>query len=63
MVGLSGLLVVLVGLAKNNLVISQPEGILVHCNGVEVHVGVGALGLAGGGSIEVPDRKLCEKRK
>ena len=57
-VGLCGLLVVLVGLAEDNLVVSQPEGILVHGNGVQVDVGVGTLGLSGGGAIEVPDGKL-----
>ena len=57
-VGLSGLLVVLVGLAEDNLVVSQPEGIFVQGNRVKVDIRVGALSLSSGGSIEVPDGKF-----
>ena len=63
MVGLCGLLVVLVRLAEDDLVVSQPEGILVHGDGVEVDIGVGALGLSGGGAVKVPNGKLWKKKK
>lgn len=57
-VGLCGLLVVLVGLAEDQLVVTQTEGVAVDGDGVEVHVRVGPLGLAGGAAIEVPDGEL-----
>ena len=47
MVGVSGLLVVPVGLAQNKLVVSQAEGVTVHGHRVEVDIGVGTLSLAG----------------
>ena len=58
-VGLGGLLVVLEGLAQDDLVVAQAERVPVHGHGIEVDVGVGALGLAGGGAIKVPDGELC----
>ncbi len=44
-VGLGRLLVVLVGLAEDDLVVPQAERVAVQSHGVEVHVRVGALGL------------------
>lgn len=55
MVGLSGVLVVLESLTKDQFVVAQPEGVPVHGHRVEVSVGVVALGLACGAAIEVPD--------
>ncbi len=44
-VRLGRLLVVLVGLAEDDLVVPQAERVAVQSHGVEVHVRVGALGL------------------
>jgi len=57
-VGLCWLLVVFVGLAEDQLVVVQPEGVCVDGNGVEVGVRVLALSLTGAAAVEVPDGKL-----
>ena len=44
-VGLCWLLVVFVGLAEDQFVVVQPEGVIVDGNGVEVGVRVSALSL------------------
>ena len=62
-VGVGGLLVVLVGLAHDDLVVAEAEGVAVHGHRVEVDVRVGALGLAGRGAIVVPDGKLCKQER
>ena len=62
MVGVGGLLVVLVGLAHDDLVVAEAEGVAVHGHRVQVDVRVGALGLAGRGAIVVPDGKLWKQR-
>ena len=58
MVGFCWLLVVFVGLAEDQFVVVQPEGVCVDGNGVEVGVRVLALGLTGAAAVEVPDGKL-----
>ena len=58
-VSFGGLLVVLVGFAHDKFVVAETEGIFVEGNWVEVHVTVAALGLPGGGTIEIPDGELC----
>ena len=58
LVGVSWQLVVLVGLAEDQDVVAPPEGIRVDLDGVEVSVGVGALGLVGGATVIVPDWQL-----
>ena len=45
MVRLGRLLVVLIGLAEDDLVVPQAERVSVQSHGMEVHVRVGALGL------------------
>ena len=45
-VGVSGLLVMLVGLAQDKLIVSQAEGVAVHGHRIEVDIRVGALSLA-----------------
>ncbi len=45
-IGLGRDLVVLIGLAEDELVVAQPERITVDRDGVEIHVRVRALGLA-----------------
>ncbi len=61
-VGLGRLLVVLVGLAHDELVVAAAERVPVHGHRVEVHVGVLALGLAGGGTVKVPGGELWKIR-
>ena len=57
-VGLRRLLVVLVRLAQDELVFSEPERVPVEGHRIKVDVRVRALGLTGGAAIEVPDRQL-----
>ena len=61
-VGLGRLLVVLVRLAEDQLVVAETERVAVDGDRVEVHVGVGPLGLAGGAAIEVPDGEFLNKK-
>ena len=53
-----GLLVVLVGLAHDELVETEHEWILEDGDRLEVDVGVGSFGLSGGGAVEVPPWEL-----
>ena len=55
-VGLGGLLVVLVSFAEDELVVPKSEGVAVEGNGMEVHVGVGALRLGRTAAVEIPHR-------
>lgn len=45
-------------LAEDQLVGVEGEGVPEHADGDEVHVAVGAHGLVGAGSIEVPLRNI-----
>merc|ERR1719412_2116033 len=51
-------LVVFRSLTKNNLIVSQSEGIPVQRHGVEIHVGVVPLGQVGTAPVKTPDRQL-----
>ena len=62
LVGLGGRLVVLEGLAEDELVVAAAEGVGVHGDRREVRVRVLALGLARRGTVVVPDGKLCNGR-
>ena len=53
-----GLLVVLVCLAHHEDVVTPSEGVGVDLDGVQVGVGVGALGLVGGAAVIVPDGEV-----
>ena len=52
------MLVYLVGLAEDDLVVAEAEGVPVERHRVQVYVRVGSLGLAGAGAVKVPDRQL-----
>ena len=58
LVGLRGRLVVLEGLAEDELVVAATEGVLVHGHWRQVRVRVLALGLARRGAVIVPDGQL-----
>ena len=62
LVGLGGRLVVLEGLAEDELVVAAAEGVGVHGDRREVRVRVLTLGLARRGAVVVPDGKLCNGR-
>lgn len=57
-VGGGWLLLVIVGLAHHQLVLSLPEWIWIDGNWLQVDIGVGSLSLSGGGSVKVPDWEL-----
>ena len=50
--------VYLVGLAEDDLVVAEAEGVPVERHRVQVDVRVGALGLARAGAVKVPDWQL-----
>jgi hypothetical protein len=50
------------GLAQNEDVVTETEGVGVNGNGTEVDIGVVTGGLAGGGAVEVPFGKLINGR-
>jgi len=58
MVGVCWSVVVLVGLTKHDLVVPQAERVGVHSHGVKIHITIAAFRLSGGGTVEVPHRKL-----
>merc|ERR1719219_978185 len=60
LVGVSGKLVVLVGLAQDQDVVASSEGVRVDLHRVKVSVGVGALGLVCGAPVIVPDWKILD---
>ena len=49
----------LVGLAEDEFVVSEPERVPVERHRVQVDVRVAALRLAGRRAVKVPDRQLC----
>ena len=55
-------IVLLEGLAEDELVVAAAEGVGVHGHRREVGVRVLALGLARRGAVVVPDGKLCNGR-
>ena len=59
-VGLVGGSVVVVGLAKDEDVVTATEGVLEDGGGAEVDVRVVARGLVGRGTVEIPDAKLAD---
>ena len=50
--------VYLVGLAEDDLVVAEAEGVPVERHRVQVNVRVGSLGLARAGAVKVPDWQL-----
>ena len=52
-------MVVLEDLTQHQLVVASPEGVSEDGTWVQVHVGVGAFCLVGGGAVEVPDGAVC----
>merc|ERR1712165_512098 len=61
LVGLSLLLVVLVGLAHHHDVLATPEGVRVEFDWVEVGIGVGSFSLVTRRSIVVPDWEVSDR--